>query len=132
MQIDEAERERVESVLERQNAGLWLKLASEVHYGGDEAPFWFLVSGPERLRAAVDAAMPVLHEASMQFRDTKFTASFSEKKDDRQIIWEFLTEEELRAGTVKRELGTSPSSFKLDAYDVFGPNPPDPSTSRRP
>ena len=123
MQITEAELEELQDALRKLNADAWLQLAAQIHYHGAEAPFWFLISGPDRLRAAAFIALPILHEAAIRFDGTKFSASFSENRNDQKIIWDVVTEDEVCAGVPDRELGASPAFFKLRPWDVFGPNP---------
>ena len=123
MQITEADLQELQDALQKLNTGAWLQLAAEIHYHGGEAPFWFLISGPDRLEAAASIMLPILHQAALRFDGTKLTASFSEKKNGRRIVWDLVTEDEMRAGILDRELGDSPAFFKLHPWDVFGPNP---------
>ena len=123
MQITEAELEELQDALQKLNAGAWLQLATEIQYHGRDAPFWFLISGPDQLKAAASIVLPILHEAAVRFDGTNFSASFSEKKDSQEIIWDFVDEDEVRAGVPDRELGDSPAFFKLRPWDVFGSNP---------
>ena len=123
MEISDAEHEELQDALQKLNAGAWLQLATEIRCHGRDASFWFLISGPDQLRAAASIVLPILHEAAIRFDGTKFSASFSEKRDNQEIIWDFVTEDELCAGIPDRELGASPAFFKLRPWDVFGPNP---------
>ena len=123
MQISNAEHEELQDTLQKLNTDTWLQLATEIQYHGRDAPFWFLISGPDRLEAAASIVLPILYEAAIQFDGTNFSASFSEKRDGQEIIWDFVDEDEVRAGVPDRELGTSPAFFKLRPWDVFGPNP---------
>ena len=79
MQISNAEHEELQDTLQKLNTDTWLQLATEIQYHGRDAPFWFLISGPDRLEAAASIVLPILYEAAIQFDGTNFSASFSEK-----------------------------------------------------
>ena len=122
MKITEDEREKVSRELESLNRDLWLKLVSQVHYHGDEANFWFLVSDPALVPLIIPLVLGPMNIAAGRFDETKFFVSFSQKTDTNRVVWEDISDDEVRLGRVDRPLCSHPAYFKLHQFDVFGVN----------
>jgi hypothetical protein len=122
MMITEDGRAEIQRLLEARGRGTWLKLVSEVHRNGGEAPFWCLVRGLDRVAPAYAVFAAVLPPYLRRYDETRFSIAFDSKVDGRKINWEFLEDEELRAGPITRPLGLSPESTALRAEDIYGPN----------
>lgn len=122
MKIDEKSRETILEELERANRGLWLKLASEVHYHGDEIYLWFLIDNRNKLPDAYKAVSKALSVYLDGYDETKFNVSFNQKEEGHSILWDSISDEELRSGVLRRELGSDPISRPLRDRDIFGPN----------
>lgn len=123
MKIDETSREAIQAELERANRGLWLKLVSEVHYHGGEVYFWFLVADRQHLPDAYSAISKILSMHLGNYDETEFNISFNQKEEGKSILWDSISDEELRSGVLRRELGSDPISRPLRDRDIFGPNP---------
>jgi hypothetical protein len=122
MKIDETSREAIQTELERANRGLWLKLVSEVHYHGDEVYFWFLIADRQHLPDAYKMITQILSTHIDNYDETKFNISFNQKEAGRNILWDSISDEELRSGVLRRELGSDPISRPLRDRDIFGQN----------
>ena len=122
MKIDEKSRETIQAELERANRGLWLKLVSEVHYNGDEVYFWFLIDARNNLPDVYKAVSKTLSAYLESYVETKFNVSFNQKEEGHSILWDSISDEELRSGVLRRKLGNDPISRPLRDRDIFGPN----------
>jgi len=122
MKIDETSREAIEAELERANRGLWLKLVSEVHYHGDEVYFWFLIADRQHLSDAYNTISKILLLHVDNYDETEFNISFNQKKEGKSILWDSISNEELRSRVLRRGLGSDPISRPLRDRDIFGPN----------
>jgi hypothetical protein len=122
MKIDEKLREIIQAELEEVSRGLWLKLVSELHYHGDEIYFWFLIDDRNKLPVAYKAVSKTLSLYLDSYGETKFNVSFNQKEEGHSILWDSISDEELRSGVLRRELGSDPISRPLRDRDIFGPN----------
>lgn len=114
----EKDRKLIEDELNLINKETWIKLVSETHVFGKELHFWFLVESKERAEESFKKFVSTISEILPRFRETKIDASFSEINGDKQIIWDFVDDRELRTG-LKREFAASPQTFKLREDNVF-------------
>ncbi|WP_155888450.1 hypothetical protein [Inquilinus limosus] len=122
MKIDERSREAIQAEMEAANRGLWLKLVSEVQYHGDEVYFWFLIDDERKLLEVYEAASAILSKYFGKYDDTQFNISFHQKSGGYSIMWDSISDEELRSGVLRQSLGSDPISRPLRDRDVFGPN----------
>ncbi len=118
MRMTERARAALAEALEARNDGLWEAMRSELQAESAEAAFWFHVSSP----SVIGATAALLSELGGALRDaydeTALSAGFVTALPDGVLLWESLSDAEIRGEAAERPFGLVPQTYALSE---FGP-----------
>ncbi len=135
MRMTERARAALAAALEARNEGLWDAMRGELQADGTEAAFWFAVSSP----SVIGAVRAVMGELGAELRDaydeTALSAGFVTALPDGMLLWDSLTDAEIRGEAEPRAYGLAPQTYALSEFgpgaelfpiEIPAPPPPDP------
>jgi hypothetical protein len=118
MRLPEQARAALAAALEARGGELWDAMRGELQADGAEVAFWFAVPGPGAIPAVADLLRDLTAELREAYDGATFSAGFVTALPDGVLLWDSLTDAEIRGEAPPRAYGAAPQAYALSE---FGP-----------